>query len=210
MRNSFVVITLLVQAVLFAQHKQKTDKADSLQIFLKEKQRKIDSLKKLNFIDMNYEYLDSNFKIKIDKKKFKKIIYEEPRVVENYKDSLMAILYYELKDYDAVNIAFHRILFKWEKLGFYIWESTEDTKEIGKQLGFKHPYRFYKFLKDTDVENSKKTELLIRLKSKLIKKINDTIDIKPYDKFLKYAFRHNPERIKFKKEYLKKHSKSKN
>jgi hypothetical protein len=196
MNKLMIFITLLTQAVLFSQTKEKIHKADSLKGYLAERQKKIDSLKKIDFIGKTYRYLDSDYKIKIDKNTFDKIILKKEVTVETYKDSLMLVLIYELKSNEAANIAFHRILFSWKKMSIYIWETEQKTKNTASSLGFKHPYRFFEFLTNSKTDNPKKLEILTILKSKMSQKDIDKIDLKPYNEFLNYAFKNNPERLK--------------
>ncbi|AWG24271.1 hypothetical protein [Flavobacterium kingsejongi] len=198
MKISLIIITLLVQAVLYSQNEQKPNiqRTDSLQIFLNAKQKKIDSLKTIDFVNRKYQYLDADFKIKIDKNTFNKILLKNAPNIKSYKDSLMVVLYYELGDNDAVNIAFHRILFNWKKMSYYIWESEQTTKQLGESFGFKHPHNFFEFLKDNNNENSKKIEFLTQLQLNLQNKKLDKVGLKPFNEFLNYAFKHNPNRIK--------------
>lgn len=195
MKTTLIFITLLVQAVLFSQVKNNISKADSLKFFLIEREKKIDSLKKIDFIGRSYKYLDAVYRIKIDKKTFDKIIVNKGITVQNYKDSLMTVLCYELKDNDAGNIAFHRILFSWKKMSLYLWESEQKTKQVAAGLGFKHPYRFYEFLTGSET-SPQKIEILTVLKAKLEEKAGVKTALKPYNEFLNTAFKHNPDRLK--------------
>jgi hypothetical protein len=204
MNKIFYLIILLVQAVLFSQNIDKTsNENDTLENFLKRKELKIDSLKKIDFMNMKYKFLDSDFNIRIEKNEFKKVISNEYVELMNYNDSLMTILQHELGDNDAVNIAFHRILFSWKKLGYYIWEDEITAKEVAKSFCFDHPYLFLKYLKNENIVNSKKTRFLNELKFKMKEENIETNDTILYHALLKQAFRKNPERIKEKDEYLK-------
>jgi hypothetical protein len=192
--------------MLFSQNIDKTSNHnDTIDNFLKKKELKIDSLKKIDFMNMEYKFLDSDFNIKIKKNEFKKIVSNKYVELNNYNDSLMTILQYELGDNDAVNIAFHRILFSWKKLGYYIWEDEFKAKKVAKIFCFNHPYLFLKYLKDVNIVNSRKTKLINEIRSKMKKegvKIYDSIS---YDILLKQAFRKNPERINEKNKYLNKY-----
>ena len=203
MKILIVFITLLVQAVLFSQEKDiKYDAA-----FLKEKDLKISKLIKIDYINKSYKYLDSNFKIKISKNQFDKLFLHEQQQTRTYKDSLMIVLYAELGDNDAVNIAFHRILFSWKQLSFYIWENESNTKQLAESFGFKHPYSFFEFIGNPTNDNANKIEILKKMQTKISEKKIDTISLKPYNKFLDYAFKFNPERLKYNAEYLQKRRK---
>jgi hypothetical protein len=203
MKNLLLFITLLVQAVLYSQNGKinSTYKTDSLQFILNAKQKRIDSLRKIDFINFKYKYLDADYKIKIDKNTFEKITLENSPNIKSYKDSLMTVLHYELGDNNAVNIAFHRILFNWKKMSYYIWETEQRAKEIGESFGFKHPYNFLEFLKNEGSENSKKIEFLNQLKTKVLDNKFDELGLNTFEKFLYYSFKHNPDRIRDMEKY---------
>ena len=171
-------------------------------LYLKQRKIKVDSLKKIDYLSKVYSYIDSDFNIKISKKKFDEIASRSEKKIKNHNDSLMIVLYEELKDNEAVNIAFHRILFSWEKLSLYIWENAQDAKLISERFGFKHPYRFYEFLRDKDIASQEKEDFLINLNRKVAEKIPNVVEILPIDKFLNYTFFNNPERLRRNKEYL--------
>ena len=185
-------------------------KLDSIESVARKDQKERDSFIPLNLIDRPYKYLDDDFNIIIDSVAFKKVINYNPYgKVETYKDSLMRILIYELKSTSGGGIAFHRILYKWEKLGFYIWKSEKETKSIANDFGFKHPYRFYKYLKNEHIHTEEKYQLLNEIKAEIRKVDTAVIEIKPYEKFLRYAFKINPKRQQAMEAYLKAHSKHK-
>jgi len=211
MKMLIIVITLLVQAVLYSQNKQRENikVTDSIHFFLNAKTKKIDSLKAIDYFNRKYKYLDTNFNIKIDKKKFDELVLKNSIIVKTYKDSLMVVLLQELGDNDAVNIAFHRILFNWKKMSFYIWENEQTTKELAESFGFKHPYSFFIFMKDDNNGNPKKIEFLNQLQIKLLNEKLDKVGLKPYNEFLNYCFKHNTERIKYNEEYIKNFNRNK-
>ena len=75
MNKKLYIITLLVQVMLFSQNIDKTSNHnDTIDNFLKKKELKIDSLKKIDFMNMEYKFLDSDFNIKIKKNEFEKLI----------------------------------------------------------------------------------------------------------------------------------------
>ncbi|WP_157594937.1 hypothetical protein [Psychroflexus tropicus] len=197
-------MTLLVQVMSYSQIKKEENIliSDSIRRYIIKNKAKIDSLKKINYINRKYEYLDSTFKITISSNKFQTIIDKRIKEVKNYNDSLMVVLLYELKDDNAVNIAFHRILYSWEKVGFHIWETPENAKKISNGFGINHPYEFMNYLYD-EKKDILKDFFLMMLTDKLkayLKTDTFTFDNK---QLLKTLYKNNPRRIKLYKKYVK-------
>lgn len=211
MRTVIVIIALCMCSFNYCQNKDKERQKRFRQLdsIKKITQKERDSFLKLNLIDRSYLYLNDDFKIEIDSLSFQNVIKDYPGIVETYKDSLMRILSYELKSTSGGGLAFHRILFNWEKLSYYIWTSEGEAQELGYKLGFKHPYRFYEYLMDDTIYTVGKLKLLNEIKVKLSKVDTNAIEIKPYKKFLRYAFKVNPMRHEAMDAYMKANSKHK-
>lgn len=203
-----LIMTLHFFAVSYSQQKKLKNK-EEINLLISSHKKENDSLNKLNFLDIKYQYLDKNFKIRISHLDFSSINVDN-RITTNYKDSLMVVLKHELKNDNAAGKAFHRILYKWEKVGFYIWKTEEQAKALGNSLGFNHPYRFYEYLMDKSISTQKKLNILKEVKLKLEEKHkNKSYNIKPYKTFLNEAFKLNPDRIKAMEDYIKENSKHK-
>ncbi len=189
----------------FAQQK----KMDSLKFTDKQIMKEIDSFMKIDFLDKKYKYLDESFKINIDSISFEKINNNPRRSVLNYNDSIKVILRHNLGYGHKYRIASNRILFKWKKLAYYIWQTENSTKLLGNSLGFRHPYRFYEYLMDENINTPEKLKILEKLKCEIKPFLTEDIDIKPYKPFLNKSFKLNPKRIKAMNEYMRKHGKHK-
>ncbi|PQJ80009.1 hypothetical protein BTO18_12880 [Polaribacter porphyrae] len=202
-------MALQVFAVSFSQTKK--NRADLLKARAKSK-KEIDSFVKIDFLKKKYQYLDSNFKIKIDSTTFNKAVKKYnyyPKRIKTYRDSLSVILTYELKSFHGSRIAGSRITYQWKKIGYYIWENELTAKKLGNELGFTKPYRFYEFLIDDAKRDAKKRAILTTLKNKLPLAVKDTIDIFPNKRFLKFTFKTSPQRIQDFKNYRKAKNKHK-
>lgn len=188
--------SLLILIVMSCSIKNRDVKSNS-NITFRESTKK-DSLLNIDYVDKNYKYLDEDFAIKIDSEIFETIKDRDPR---DYKDSLFVILYHELhNDSFAVNVAFHRILFSWRKLSYYILEDEKTAEAITRSFGFTHPYKFYEYLRDETISDSKKLEFLEGVKAKLEMELNETVEFKSYKDLLNASFKHNPERIRYNRE----------
>ncbi|KAB1159742.1 hypothetical protein F7018_05380 [Tenacibaculum aiptasiae] len=177
---------------------EKNEKTNNLSAEIEKREREIDSLKKIDFLSKKYKFLDKKFNLNVDNSTFQKAIKKYkfyPQKIKTYKDSLNVILTYELDSYHGANMATRRITYKWKKIGYYIWENNIKSKEIGLSFGYSHPYKFYEFLISERENDSLKIIFFKDLKRKLVKELNDSITIKPYKQFLKFAFKNNPKRI---------------
>lgn len=163
-----------------------------------------DSLLNIDYINTNYEFLDEDFQIKTDELKEFQASSDTIKFRENatYKDSLRAILTYNLKHDYAVHLAFHRILTPWERTSFYLWKSVDETKALAGTFGFEHPYLFYEFL-ISEQSNPQKEKLLTNLEAKLKSNLDDRQTFKTNKALLRYAFKHNPDREMAMKKYFK-------
>lgn len=197
-------MTLCLCTVSFSQVK-KWDK-NELEAIRKKSKKEIDSFIKIDFLTKKYQFLDKDFKINIDSSTFNKAVKKYnyyPERITSYRDSLSVVLTYELQSFHGSRIAGSRITYQWKKIGYYIWENEQNSKNIGISFGFKNPYRFYEFLIDNTIEDKRKTQLLKQLKVRISKLIKDSISIKPNKKFLKFAFKNNPQRKKDMEAYRK-------
>ncbi|MCH7400333.1 hypothetical protein ACFOUP_07575 [Belliella kenyensis] len=146
-------------------------------VFVKDNQEtrhKIDSLSKINFTVLDYEYFDADFNIKpISSKEFQKKVKAMnlgKRRNMNYTDSIHVLFFDHFQDWDAARIATYQIIYTWETVGFYIWMNEEEIKRLGESMGFRFPSLFLDYL-ETDPEiqwfQDRKRELRAGLKEKL-------------------------------------------
>jgi hypothetical protein len=163
-----------------------------------------DSIKNINYIEKDYQFLSNDFKIDLNDENEKQISDLKLQPNFKYKDSLRAILKYNLKSDYAVHLAYHRILKKWENTGFYIWMSPEDSEKLANSLNIYHPHLFYEYLV-SEKEDAQKASLFSNLKQTLQKELKvENPEFDTNKALLKYAFKLNPEREIAMKAYFKK------
>lgn len=172
--------------------------------FVNYSQAEKDSILKIDFINKDYRFLDKEFKIKTAELKEIEVPTNAPVFRENskYKDSLRAILNYNLNHSYAEHLAYHRILKKWESVGFYIWETPEETKKLAASLKIYHPYLFYEYL-ISEKSNSRKNKLLNKLEAMLKSSVDSNQSFQTNKELLYFAFKNNPERRKAMNRYFK-------
>lgn len=175
--------------------------------FIKYSEKEKDSIKKIDYIDRQYTLLDSNFNILAHKilKVSSKELHKKLNQSKNYKDSLRAVLEFDLKNSYAEHLAFHRILKTWENLSFYIWLNPKETKKLARKLNIYHPHKLYEFL-ISETENETRENLLNKLYRKLKNELEIEINYNSNKQLIYQAFRYNPDRLKKKRQYLEKHS----
>lgn len=213
MKNIILTIILFISISGFSQKQDAKNipnmSKEEFDIFLAKKRIKLDSLRKIDFLDKNYTYLDANFKPVISSKTFNLAVEENKFIksrIRNYKDSLRIILAYEIKDSDASRFATNRIGYTWLRLGYHLWLSEEECKEIGENFGFTHPYKFKEHIID-DKDKGKERLLFIRnFKKRMQKETNYQLDtFINTSNLLDFALHKNPVRIKAFKKIHKKH-----
>lgn len=172
---------------------------------------KIDSIKKIDFINYNYKYLDADYQITANSKDFENTIVLNnfhKENIKNYSDSLSVALMLEFGDWKVMNIAKSRILFSWEKLSFYLHKEKTDLQKIANELEItKHPYLLYSYFRSpekSDVKNREMERLRKLLSSKLGFSMND-LKMKSNNNILDLSYKNHPEIIRLKEEFEKKH-----
>lgn len=194
-----IFATLIFISVSCSQNRKKNNSAS---ISHKAENKRNSNLADIDYLNKKYKYLDRNFKINIDSTTFN-FINKDKMHADNYKDSLVIILSHELQNDKAVNLAFHRILYKWKRVGIYIWEDQETAEKIALEHGFNHPYKFIAYLNNDSIHDSKRKSFLLQLKDKVEKSTKRNLDGYKSEDFLDFAFRQNPIRI----EEINKHKK---
>lgn len=171
---------------------------------LREKDAKIDSLIKIDFLSYKYKYLDENFKITIPKEVYEKTILEYkyyPERIKTHKDSIIVVLMAEFKDEDASRIASLRINYSWKRLSYYLWMQEDEVLELAKKLNVKMPYRLKELFEKNDPKV--KSEIL-QLKDKLYLKLGmEEIKKMSGNELLNFAFKHNPEIVNLRNNHNK-------
>jgi len=171
---------------------------------LREKDAKIDSLIKIDFLSYKYKYLDENFKITIPKEVYEKTFLEYkfyPESIKTHKDSIIVVLMAEFKDEDASRIASLRINYSWKRLSYYLWMQEDEVLELAKKLNVKMPYRLKELFEKNDPKV--KSEIL-QLKDKLYLKLEmEEIKKMSGNELLNFAFKHNPEIVNLRNNHNK-------
>lgn len=161
---------------------------------------KIDSLMMLDYFNINYKYIDRNYNICIDSNKFNKTVFKfnfYNERIKNNKDSLFVALMAEFEDFDQARIACNRITFKWERLTYYLWLSTDEVKTYALENGYKHPYEMFYYLYYDKTKSKSKDEIIDRLRNRLCTFIDDN-KIYEFDNktLLNTAFNNHPKVLK--------------
>ncbi|WP_124979289.1 hypothetical protein [Nonlabens xiamenensis] len=200
-RTSFFILLLALLCSLQSRAQQISD-------FTKAQR---DSIAAMDFINRDYQFISDDFKLLREE-----IDCDASQQLKNklshriaYKDSLFELLRYNLGGEYQAYLAFHRILKKWENIGFYLWMDSESTKTLACKFDIEHPHLFYEFLASEE-SSADKRKIFNRLKNKL--KEADVESLEPsasYRDWMYHAFEHNPARVYVQKNYLKKNSRHK-
>lgn len=145
----------------------------------------------------NYKYLDKDYKIIIDSATFQKAVKENngyPKLIKSYKDSLFFILTEEFEDPLYQRAGAHTLAYSWNRLGYHIWLTENESKIFASKHNFKHPFKFQMFLEKSN--NKDVNDFFRNLKSKINNKFpdEDLESLSRHDLLIK-AMRLNPRRI---------------
>lgn len=154
---------------------------------------------KLSFFELDYEYLDEQFKINITNKNFQELtnkynFYNER--INSYDDSLAVILTHNFKgDWAKTNRARFILSYSWKRLSYHLWLSEIDVKIIAGKIKINHPYIFKQYLLNN--KNSYTDKIFNDLIKKLKESSLDVGNIKEMSRndIMSFAMRHNKIRI---------------
>ncbi|WP_297086679.1 hypothetical protein [uncultured Draconibacterium sp.] len=154
-----------------------------------------------DYFNHSYQYLNKDYSITIQDSVFQRFVKEFkfiPERIKSYNDSLSVILCGEFGNWDQVRIAKHRITFSWQRLGYILWMSAEESEEFGRHQSFIHPYSLYKHIIYQEDKWSSDTKRLIRnLRDEVAAVTNiQEIDKLETKELLKLSLIHSPDRIK--------------
>jgi hypothetical protein len=211
MKNTFFLIFVTLFFITVS-HAQENEQIIEQKYDLKKRKIIIDNIKKIDFLAKKYKFINSDFSISIDSTNFNNLK-RDFKVINNnltYRDSLRLILEYELDNFHARRIALRRITYNWKRMSYYIWETEEKTKELGNNLGFEHPYRFYEFLFNEKINTDFKNKFVKNLKKRAEKRLNKEIKVRSYSNFFNRLLKESPQRkrdmeVYFKKKGIKNH-----
>ena len=164
-------------------------------------------VKDIDYVNYNYKYLDNSYKIKIDLLNFNngisKFSFYKDRI-KKYTDSLAVVLMIELNDWNEANRAQLQITYTWERVGYYIWQESDEVQLLAKKYKITKPYLLQKKITNPD-DDLKILELLEILRDKLNTKFkSDSICKMNNSQMLSFSFRNNPKVILLKKSILQK------
>ncbi|MGE0079457.1 MAG: hypothetical protein AB7S48_16470 [Bacteroidales bacterium] len=97
-----------------------------------------------DYLNHKYKYLDKNYKIHISSELFQHLIKENkiyPEAIKAYKDSIAVVMCGEFESWPQRNIASYVITFSWLRIGYYLWITNAQAKELGQRYGVSMPYQ---------------------------------------------------------------------
>lgn len=172
---------------------------------------RFDSIKKIDFINYNYKYLDVDYQITATSDDFEKSLVQNrfyKNTIRNYSDSLSVVLMLEFGDWQVMNIAKSRIVFSWKKLSMYLYKEESDLKKIAAEINMmKHPYLLYNYFKSPEESNVKNREME-RLRKILSSKLGismSVLKLKRNIDLLELCYKNHPEVIQIKEALDRKH-----
>jgi len=203
MKYLLTLFILLISSLSFSQNitmddiRQMDSTARAKYFQLRE--AKIDSLATIDYLDYNYQYLDKDFNIIIDSDIFNSTITNNkiiPERINSHKDSVRVVLDIEFQDKDQSRIAYNRITYSWQRLGYHTWQSKEGAQEFAAQFELTHPWRMREFIID-EANHHREIKKFYKQLLKKVEKETDRADLDTLsrEEFLNVAMRNNPQRI---------------
>ncbi|BAO55817.1 hypothetical protein [Nonlabens marinus] len=164
------------------------------------RQKALDSLLKIDWLEYNYRELDEDHKILTSSDQFetwKAGMNFKPNEVLDYKDSLSVVLNNELKDGNAARIAILRLSYTWDRASWSVLLPATEVEAIAAKQHIKHPYNFVTNLRENPKESAANRRLIRQLKSRLKKlKLEESLKGLEASELMKLAFQYSPERLK--------------
>ncbi|MCW3804018.1 hypothetical protein [Plebeiibacterium marinum] len=168
------------------------------QIELAKYDMRIDSLKKLDFLSMDYKFLNNEFKIQIDSTTFSSGVEKYhfyPEKILTYKDSLIVVLMIQFDDWPKAKIAKRDISYSWLRLGYHTWQTPDEARNFAQEFGISHPWRMKLLLMDDNNDDQKIINFYVDLKNKLIKNNLSGFEKLNRKDLLTFAMQKNPQHI---------------
>ncbi|MGB5983300.1 MAG: hypothetical protein WBG46_14255 [Nonlabens sp.] len=163
-------------------------------------QAKIDSLKAIDWLSYEYDFLDENFNPKITEQEFQAALSEGKFIaarINTRNDSIGVAVYKQIKDFDAMRIAKLRLTYTWERISWYLLLNSQEAQGLAADLGFKHPYRLKEFMEDESNQSKERLALLadLRLKVAQLEQVEENVDSLDLKELFNRAFRYSPDRL---------------
>ncbi len=154
----------------------------------------------IDWLSYSYKYLDDDYTITMDDRKFQKSLKKGKFITEritDYSDSLSVVLTAELKDSDAARIAGMRINYSWERLGWNLLMTGDEAKALARQLNFDKPYRVKEYVEDESIRDEKRIDILDQLRTDVaqLEQVTENVDELSLKELFNRAFRYSPERL---------------
>lgn len=152
-------------------------------------------------LNHKYKYLDKNYKIRISSELFQRLLKENkfyPEAIKTYNDSIGVVMCGEFERWPQRNIASYEITFSWLRMGYILWITESQAKELGRRYAFKMPYQLHRYIyDDSEKWDSYMIGFMSDLRSRISKhtKKAEVINM-PYKEFLRFALVNSPARIK--------------
>lgn len=167
--------------------------------------QKEDSLKNFDFLNHDYEYLDSSYNIVIDSSTFNETVSKYKYIrdrIDSYKDSLSIALMSEFGDWKKSRMAELRLTYSWQRVGHHLWKKEDEIIKIGKELKLEHPYKLQKLFYNPN--GNVRAEMIIdSLRNKLISDYKlDTLKTMTNKSLMTFAFNRNPDVLQLKKDII--------
>ena len=158
------------------------------------------NLKNIDWLSLNYRYIDKDYNVVIDSATYQKalVTFQLPAAqMKTYTDSVAVAMMLEFNDWNTANKAISKVGYTWIKQSYYMWMTPAETKKLAASLGLNHPYKLRQWLSSENNTRKKALKVLKKLKTKL-----DKAGLKEYDKtsrakLLSYAYTNNPDKIAF-------------
>lgn len=191
-------IALLIQCTLV---QAQNPSRESMKRHLDSVHKEVQKYRQIDYLKYPYKYLDDNLNIIISNETFDSILianeYYSDRI-QRYKDSIRVVLCGEFESDIQQRVAYTSLTMSWLRVSYYIWISESDTRNLGERYSFQYPYELYDYIYYHQNEwDNYMCNFIEKLKNKVIEETgNNEVITMDHSKFLGYALRSNPKRIK--------------
>jgi hypothetical protein len=168
---------------------------------MEEHKNEVDKFQKIDYLNYNYKYLDENHKIEIPHRVFQKLLRENnfyPERINDYADSISVVMCGEFESWTQREIASFRVSYTWKRVGYYLWLTEDEAKDLGNKYSITKPYALIDLIRRHPEDwDDELVSFIANLKSKVENYTgNDDVRNMAHNDFLKFALVENPTRIK--------------
>lgn len=159
----------------------------------------IEIAKSSDYFNHRYKYLDKDYQIHISSQIFDSLAkanYFYIDRIKEYKDSLGVVLCGEFNSWPAINIAHHRLTMSWLRVGYILWLSENEARDLGSKYNFRMPYELYEFFyKNPEKWDEEMIDFLSTYRQKIyLQTKNEEVKSMSFKKLFNYALVENPVR----------------